>query len=490
MRSVKRAVRVQPNGGAKSRIGLLHWAKRAVAELKKVGSTFESDPVHEFRVAIRRCRSMAEGLRTIDPSPEWKQFRDLGRPFFSALGELRDTQVMRGWLSNLASEADPVGTSLAGTLSDQEYELKRTTHDALKEFPAKRWLKLAEGLDVRMHRLLPGSRVFQHLALERWIDANQLHETAMRTHRDDDLHRLRIGIKRFRYTVENFLPDQHRRWSKGLKHMQDLLGEVHDLDVLRDEIARHVGPSAYLEQLNSRIQIEREKRVTEYESTMTGRRALLNVWRQGLPSGRGLSLAVNAKLRYWSCVLDPEPALSHRVAQISVNLWHNLRRVLGWSFDRRAPVLLRTAALFHNIGANKRKKNRDSYRTKMVSKFSVPAGWSAEEMRVVRLVSHYGHGPLPSATDEGFASLTDSDRAQVMKLAGIVRLADVLETTGSGPNVQVRIEANTLSILIPDFDPLTPPAIEIAAARHLLEVALGRPVFVLPAPIAPLPEST
>ena len=45
-------------------------------------------------------------------------------------------------------------------------------------------------------------------------------------------HRLRITIKRFRYIVENFLPLQHAAWSDDLKHIQDLLGDVHDLDVL------------------------------------------------------------------------------------------------------------------------------------------------------------------------------------------------------------------------------------------------------------------
>jgi CHAD domain-containing protein len=490
MRSGKRTVRFQPKRGATPRIRLLYWAKRALAELRKAGAAFEADPVHKFRVAIRRCRSMAKGLQTIDPSPEWKQFRNLGRPLFSALGDLRDMQVMQEWLSHLASETDPARKTLAATLSNREHEQKRAAHSALKEFAAKRWLKLAVDLDARTARLLPGSRVFQHLALERWIEAYQLHETAMRTRRDADLHQLRIGIKRFRYTVENFLPNQHKRWSKDLKHMQDLLGEVHDLDVLRGEIATHSSPPASAEQLNSRIQIEREKRVKEYECRMTGPEALWNAWRQGLPSGRDLSLAVNAKMRYWYRALDPEPGHSHRVAQMSVDLWHSLRRELGWRFDRRAPVLLRVAALFHNIGADKRKKRRDSYRTKMVSRFSAPAGWSAEEMRVVRLVSHYGNGPLPAAADVEFASLTDFDRARVMKLAGIIRLADVLEQTGSaGRNVQLHMEANTLSISIPGFDPLTPPAIDIAAARHLLEVALGRPILVLGFPAPELRDS-
>ena len=489
MRSRKRTVHIEPKRGTKACIGLLHWANRAVTKLKKVGSAFEAEPVHDFRVAIRHCRSMAEGLRTIDPFPEWKLFRDIGKPLFSALGELRDIQVMQEWLSNLTSEADPVRKDLAAMFSRREQEQKSTAREALQEFNAKRWLKLAVNLDKRVRRLLPGNLVFQHLALERWIDAYQLHETAMRTRRDFDLHRLRIGIKRFRYTVENFLPAHNKRWSKDLKRVQDLLGEIHDLDVLRDEIARHASPPVALEKLNTCIQIERERRVAEYEREMTGQGALWNVWRKGLPSGRGLSLAVNAKLRYWSRVLDPKPDNSHRVARMSVDLWHNLRRALGWKFDRRAPVLLRAAALFRNIGADKRKKNRDSYRTKMVNRFSVPAGWSAEEMRIVRLVSHFGHGSLPSTADKEYASLSDFDRAQVIKLAGIVRLAGVLEATGSaGLSPQTRFEANTLSILIPGFDPLTPSAIEIAAARHLLEVALQRPILLLAAPAAALPE--
>lgn len=483
MQSVKRASRVRPNRGSKPHIGLLHWAKRAVAELKKVGSSFEADPVHDLRVAIRRCRSIAEGLRTIDPSPDWKQFRDLGKPLFAALGELRDTQVMQEWISSLTSESDPLRANIAATLSNREREQKRAAHDALKQFAVKRWLKMAEDLDDRTRRLLPGSRVFQHLALERWIDAHNLHETAMRTHQDADLHQLRIGIKRFRYTAENFLPDQHKRWSKDLKHKQDLLGEVHDLDVLRNEITRHAGPPASLGQLHSRIREERERRVREYESRMTGPETLWSVWREGLPSGRDLSLAINAKLRYWSRVLDPKPGHSRRVAQMSVSLWRGLGRELGWLLDRRAPVLLRASALLHNIGANKHKKKRESFQTKMVSKLSVPVGWSAEEMRIVRLVSHYSHGPLPSVADEEFSRLADLDRERVMKLAGIVRLADALEHSGvAESNPQVHLEANSLTVLAANLDLFSPSAMDIAAARHLLEIAVGRPILVRPAP--------
>lgn len=460
------------------RTGLLYWANCALAELRKAAPDLQPDPVHDLRVAIRRCRSLAEGLRTIDPAPGWKQFRALPKPLFSALGELRDTQVLADWVSSLTSADDPIRASMSAVLAAREEQQKQAGRAALADFNSKRWMKLAVELDLRARKLPPGSRAFRHLALERWFDAFRLHETAMRTRRDTDLHQLRFGIKRFRYTVENFLPDLHKLWSQDLKHMQDLLGEVHDLDVLLVE-SRQSAPPNETEQFAARVQREREKRMNQYISRTAGVDSLWEQWRAGLPTGRELSAAADAKLQHWSRVLDRDPAHSRRVAHTSVQLWRGLRGRFGWPFNRRTTVLLRAAALLHNLGGRKSQKKRLSARSKMIGKLSIPIGWREDEMRLVRLASQYCSGPLPSASDPDFQALPHVHRQQVLRMAGILRLADTLNTGAStSPDLEILGDGSSVTIVVVGLDPFGEHALDVAAARHLLELSEGIPILV------------
>ena len=66
--------------------GLAYWAQRVLEECDKASQDFAPDPVHDLRVAIRRCRSMADGFLSVDPDPEWKQMKKLGKPLFQQPG--------------------------------------------------------------------------------------------------------------------------------------------------------------------------------------------------------------------------------------------------------------------------------------------------------------------------------------------------------------------------------------------------------------------
>src|SRR5499425_3393779 len=91
----------------KLKLGLRAWMQRVLEECDRAAAGFQPDPVHDLRVALRRCRSMADGLMAIDPDPSWKNMKRAGRDLFRSLGELRDVQVMIEWVQKLGPPEDP-----------------------------------------------------------------------------------------------------------------------------------------------------------------------------------------------------------------------------------------------------------------------------------------------------------------------------------------------------------------------------------------------
>src|SRR5262252_2501383 len=281
--------------------GLAYWASRVLEECDKASLGFAADPVHDLRVAIRRCRSMADGFLSIDPDPAWKEMKKLGKGLFASLGELRDTQVMIEWVEKLSNEDDPLRKILLASLQQKEAGLKLLAHDAVRNFDRERWLDLNRELVARATRVPLEGLAFQYLALERWHDAYALHRSALRNRSATAYHQLRIGIKRLRYTVENFLPERHKRWSRDLRDLQDALGEVHDFDVLWALVKSHPEVGLAERRLwQQTIFSERQKRLFFYRKKMLGKQSLWHKWRAELPQSDELAEAALAKMRTWA----------------------------------------------------------------------------------------------------------------------------------------------------------------------------------------------
>src|SRR5271165_7460272 len=102
--------------------GLTYWMERVLKELDEVRTAPDPDAVHDLRVALRRCRSLAAVMEEVDPDPAWPEMRKLGRKLFRQLGELRDTEVLEEWTRKLAPENDPLRTKLLESLELDEKE--------------------------------------------------------------------------------------------------------------------------------------------------------------------------------------------------------------------------------------------------------------------------------------------------------------------------------------------------------------------------------
>jgi len=516
--------------------------ERVLEECDHVAADFGADPVHDLRVALRRCRSMADGMMAMDPDRNWKAMKKAGKRLFQRLGELRDVQIMMEWIEKLhpapipavasvaapefsgdsgsagdgagATQGDPAAHTLLVVLQGRELEQKNSARAALEEFDRKQWREWSQSLPLRAALVRPGSAVFKHLALERWTTARELHTRAMRNRSQIGFHTLRIGIKRFRYIVENFLPVEHKGWSNDLKHMQDLLGEVHDLDVLwATALACHVFPDEDSRQSwHARIGEERAKRIEEYRQRTVGPDSLWNVWRAGLPQGKQIQEIATRRMKLWAKALDPDFAHSERVARLALELYDGLNTagmlgslngapLNGAGGDARA--CLYVAALLHDVGKAKGNKGHHKASLELIKGHGTPLGWKAEDMARAAVVARFHCGALPTRSHRALRDLLPGEQKITIQLAAVLRLANALDAGHDGHIRRVRVENGgaqsqnrkrrtngflrkpvglgpneALVIGAEGYAPGSPTAQAVAAERYLLEIVLRRPVVV------------
>src|SRR2546425_704385 len=297
-----------PAGAPPERFGLPFWMDRALKELEHVRSSADPDSVHDARVAIRRCRSLASAMQEVDLHPAWRKMRKLPRKLFRALGSLRDAQVLQDRVKQLAWEGDAVRESLLQLLAEREAASRGRVLRSAQRFDEKIWKRLARTLGRRARLVPPGSLAAQCLALERYEEAHELHTRALQIEKPKPWHALRIGLKRFRYTVENLLPDLYASWEDDLKQVQDLLGDLQDFSVLDALLKKASGGIllASAEAMRDRLAAERKQRIANYRQRTLGDAGLWKKWRAGLPSNSHVEAAALARLR----AVPPRPPAS------------------------------------------------------------------------------------------------------------------------------------------------------------------------------------
>ena len=541
--------------------GLRYWMQQVLEECDNVSANFSPDSVHDLRVSLRRCRSLADGVMALDPNPEWKAMKKAGKRLFQRLGNLRDIHVMQEWVEKLEKSiaertplrqaqdkdkdkdknkdkkedkpsssvllfhaspdsADAVPHSALGPaqsllriLSTRETEQKREAQAALKEFDGKQWRRWSRSLPARAARIRPGSPLFKHLALERWTAARDLHNRALRNRSQVAFHSLRIGIKRFRYIVENFLPAEHKMWSAGLKEIQDLLGEVHDLDVLwSTAVSSHIFPDAPSRALwRQQILAQRTKRIDGYRAKMVGPDSLWLAWRSALPQGKQIQALATSRMKLWANGLDPDFPHSERVASLALQLYDGLL-ALAWqpALDASsARFSLLAAALLHDVGKFKGDKGHHKVSLTMIRKHGNPLGWKAADLQRAAVVARFHRGALPARKHKLLRDLLPDEQKAIIQLAAILRLANALDAGHDGRIGRIQVESSVnkntpvraarvhkkitggflskpnrlapdeaLLISAEGYSPLGPYAQTIAAERHLLETVLRRPVLI------------
>lgn len=218
---------------------LLH--ARVVTLLDAMPAAHAGNPssVHQARVASRRLREAlpvtsgtAAGVRQAV-----KQVRRVTR----ALGPVREIDVALGHLAEFAERGVSSPRAIAGVRRVLEHERQQRRREMLAALSPTRLQKLRRKLEpLEREMLTPEARAAAIIEAERRVQKRAARlaaavDQAGALYLADRLHAVRVATKKLRYALEI---ERELRRSRGtarirqLKSLQDLLGRLHDLEVL------------------------------------------------------------------------------------------------------------------------------------------------------------------------------------------------------------------------------------------------------------------
>src|SRR5215467_3179120 len=471
---------------------LAYWMNRTLKELAELRSDPSVDAVHDFRVALRRCRSVSAAVAEIDPHPDWGEMRECARKVFRSMGELRDAQIAEQWLDKLVPEPDPWKLLVLDAVKrTQGTALAKALHFA-ERFDRKRWTELARILCSRLRKIPVDGQAARCLALERLEEAHELHRRALRTESAAPWHELRIGLKRFRYTLELLVPSLHAKWIPALKRVQDLLGDVHDLDMLVELAgeSRSAGGPGLEAIVRERVDHIRQEKLQAYRQQALGITSIWQNWQAGFPK-HDWPVYSAARIKATRKAMDRKPARSLAVSRIARKLCAQLRLrlplagpIFGEADEKR---ILDAAALLSGIAYQSKKKSRAKLARTFLLRSPVPPGWTFAQWERVAWAIRFQRGPEPAVGNKRFSRLSIEQQVKIRTLAGILRLAVATQRIGVASGRAVKIEALPQGLLLhlEGVEETPEIAARFARAKHLLEVSIGKSILVQPAKASP-----
>ncbi len=165
------------------KVGLPYWMDRVLDVHSKVGGELAVEPVHDLRVALRRCILIAEIMRDLDPGSDWKSMRKVARRLFNRLGGSRDAHVLAEWIVKLGSPDDPSTAMLLESLKTENERDQSAAKDAVRSFDRKQWrVSVDEGIFQSLSpcgfRTRPAC---ESLLIGMWNPVLDLHRRAQKT---------------------------------------------------------------------------------------------------------------------------------------------------------------------------------------------------------------------------------------------------------------------------------------------------------------------
>jgi CHAD domain-containing protein len=254
----KRIIRLQPHWPVRRALQALlrHQIQVMLQNEAGLRGDWDAEFLHDFRVAIRRTRSLISLFKKVLASDRMQQARQDFAFLSEKTNHLRDLDVQ-------LLHRDTYRKLLPPSLHDGlEVLFKAAARERQKEFNSfirvldgvafrrikKKWLEFLKHGKPPQHPgqepSLPIGQLVNRLVLQRLKKLQKMAGAVTEAAQDEELHRLRIEGKKLRYLLEFFSSLYPRpeleRILEPLKQMQDHLGTLNDLAVQQARLLRHV----------------------------------------------------------------------------------------------------------------------------------------------------------------------------------------------------------------------------------------------------------
>ena len=236
----------------------LPFLDEAAAAASLLESDTDAGALHDFRVALRRLRTLLKAHRgLLVDSVSKKQARAL-RDLARSTGAARDAEVQLEWLVAQREDLKPAARRACSWIMERLEARRQAAYSAVRGDALQGFSKLERNLRRGLSR--PETTVTPDPARATFalVAADMLRSTgielvtaleAVRASTDvEEAHHARIQAKRFRYLLEPLkstsLEKPVGRLVSSAKVLQEVLGNLHDMHVLAREIATSLVESA------------------------------------------------------------------------------------------------------------------------------------------------------------------------------------------------------------------------------------------------------
>jgi CHAD domain-containing protein len=204
---------------------------RLAFQANRTAKSSNSDAVHDLRVAIRRLEQALVTFRVHLPRKQMKRIRKQLKAVLSCAGALRDYDVAARILSRIGQ---PAAAALHREVRARRKDAEKALLVRLKRLSLRTrvWrddLKLnAPQTDFHARMLGTMARSAMPRLAQSFFEAGE----AAATHGSAErLHDFRILVKKFRYTLELFVPiygSLAEGWMREIRLAQSILGAIND----------------------------------------------------------------------------------------------------------------------------------------------------------------------------------------------------------------------------------------------------------------------